>query len=387
MRKGLTVCVSVIAAVAVAAGSFGAGYYVRQRKPAELPSVNAPNTDRSVAKPISFEPLTKAPQTIGAILQAFHLPKVPMIHNGSLGFSWTAERVFGARISDYLAPQLQEIFETIGIDTIGEFVIEDDVAHDTIGPFLRCYNIIDRQNGDGIAVLCSVQENREQKKAYLDLQVINPTLIVFPSKHDGSNCFGTADFDGDGNDEIVAVSWDIGADHERATLGIFPYARDAENAEKDAWGTPLFWAVDGGNEPLMISPWGVPYHFGFSMEQNSDKSWTLRNSITGYSRTVSDDTYYGSSSIDGEHITCVQLVDIEADGTFEIFVQQDIWHCPGFVLSLLKYDTKKKRFKTLYAEYILFEDDESSEHEIAHFQAVLTRAGYDAKKAVFKDAC
>jgi len=309
-----------------------------------------------------------------------------MEHNGTLGFSWKTKLVSGARTTDYLAPQLQKIFETIGFETSGEYEIIDTDAKD----YYRSYKIYDRNNGQNISVLSRSQKS--EKGVYLNVQVID-----LGSKYNTPVHFGSADFDGDDMDEIFTFGYTYGADHDRMTLGIFPFAYDYREPETNGWDAPLFWAVDGGDDPLSqdfsYEPyegpfWGVPHYFGFTFEQNNDKTWTVRNSFTGYSRTVPNDTYYYNGSADREHITSIEVVDVDADGAFELIIEQYVWHSPGECVSLLQYDTAKKAFQTLHAEFRLFDDDERNRWELSkneRYADFLTRAGYDPAKAVFKD--
>lgn len=305
------------------------------------------------------------------IVETIHIEKAPMIHNGTFAFSWTTEKVLGARTSDYLIPQISEIFEAVGIETINQYIIEDDTAkYATVRTMLRCYNIIDKNKGDGIAVLCHVKENKETVD--VSVQIVNLNIIVFPSGHDGKTDFGFADFDGDGKDEVYTTSLDVGADNFHITIGIFPF-------DDGIWGSPLLWTTCGGDDSW-INKGIVTYDFGFTVEGKKE-SFIIKNKLTNYSKNLPSDQYheYDDSSLNLALITSVTVVDVDTDGVFELIIEQNPFHWKGKCVSLLKYNVTKKSFETVYAEFVLFDESEDD-----NFEEFLQKAGYDAKKAIFE---
>ncbi|MCL1982402.1 MAG: hypothetical protein FWG53_04825 [Clostridiales bacterium] len=330
-------------------------------------------TEREIVRVLGYNPREGFFEEQEPLVETFNIEKSPMTHNGTFAFSWTTDKVFGARTLDYLTPQIPEIFETLGIETISQYVVEDDTAkYVTFWSMLRCYNIIDKNMGDGIAVLCYVKKSRDTVD--VSVQVINPSIIVFPASHDGQNDFGFADFDGDGKDEVYVTSLDIGADNYHITLGIFPFDSDNGN-----WGAPMFWASCGGDDTERNN--GIlPFNSGFIVE-GKNKSYTIKNKLTGYSRKLPYDDFcdYDDWALNYALITSVTVVDVDGDGVFELIIEQHPFHWMGECVSLLKYNTAKKSFETIYAEFALFDDPEDN-----GYQRFLKNAGYDAGKAIFK---
>ena len=360
-RSRILIVILILLFLGVASGGFIIGYHVA---PKEVISQN-PDTSEENESIVETEE-TSPPE----IIETYRIEKSPMAHNGTYAFSWVADKVFGARALDYLTPQIPEIFETLGIQTISQYVVEDDVAkYATFKSMLRCYNIFDRNRDGAIAVLCYLKEEKET--IFFSVQVINPSISGSSLTHVGQNDFGFADFDGDGKDEVYVRSFDIGADNVHTTLGIFPF-------DDGIWGAPLFWAVRGGGEPLHGAP-GLPYDFGFLVEAKSEP-FTIKNTITGYSRELPSETSdnYGNYSLERALISSVNIIDVDADGVFELIIKQQPFHWRGSCLSLLKYSTVTKSFETLHAEF-KHNDDPRDED----YQFFLLRAGFDVDNAVF----
>jgi hypothetical protein len=287
-----------------------------------------------------------------SIVDTFQIEKTPMEHTKTFSFSWTASKTLGARTLDYLTPQLTEIFEVIGIETIGQFIIQEDVAKhipDKFGNLLRCYNVIDKRIGDGIALLCYTEETQEEM--YISVQIINTCLSIFPKYHDGKNDFWFVDFTGDGMQTVFTKSLDFGADHIRETIGIFPF-------EDGVWGYPLFWTTDGEN-PL-------PFDFGFE-QLNQSNPYAVKNNITGYFREfyVDEDFfklymrwYPDYPAFKRVNILEAVAADVDMDGIYELIINQYPFNWCGNCISLLKYDVNEKAFQVKTTTFLLFEESE-----------------------------
>ena len=369
--RSRSLCIGIVALafIAVAVGSFFIGASTKlgsNPKPQEEIGQN----------PVEFkEEITKAqeePQeeeSSAELVETFHIEKTPMTHNGTLGITWTTERVRGARTLDYLTPQIPEIFEIVGIETTNEYLVEDSVAKYTPSrSMLRCYGILDRGTGEGIAVLCYTKT--DQELLHFSIQVVDPAVII--SGGGGVTDFGFADFDGDGKDEIFVTNLINGADHFRVTLGIFPF-------DSGVWGEPLFWTNRGDTQrSTFFNRWLPPFGFGFELEVEGE-TYTLHNTNTSYSRILPREDFFfpwSGTEIVGAYISSVTIIDIDADGVYELIIEQDPFQWPGHFQSILKYNMEAESFEILYAETILSGDPKDEE-----YQLFLQRAGYDAEKA------
>lgn len=305
-------------------------------------------------------------------IDSFDIPKAQMIQTDTFSFSWTISKYFGARTLDYLVPQLPEIFNTLGIKTIEQYVVQEGLAKkvpDHRRSYLRCYDVIDKSKGKGIALLCYTEE--KENEMFVSVQVINKSIIVFPAYHDGNNDFGFADFDGDGITEVYTSSLDFGVDNIHTTVGVYPFA-------DGVWGKPLFWSVEADGP--------IPYHYGFEL-QGESYPHTIVNTNTGYSRILPDNSeinQMSNSSLERMLVLTTAVVDVDLDGIFELIVEQQPFHCPGTCLSLLKYDKNKNTFQTSYAAFLTSDENPFDPSSLKkNYEGFLQQAGYDIKNVTF----
>ncbi|MCL2884614.1 MAG: hypothetical protein FWF49_03940 [Oscillospiraceae bacterium] len=314
---------------------------------------------------------TTAPDSV---ITHIDVPKTPMTHTDTLAFTWTAPYDGRATMQDYLAPQMREIFETMGLETTGQFIINEGAAKYTSdGTLLRSYDVIDNGNGKGIAILCYGDVSKQQET--INIQVINKSIIVFPDKHDGGDDFWFVDVNGDGISEVVAKSVDIGADNVHATVGVFPI-------DNGTWGAPLFWSVGDVTWVTYMS-----YDFGFNLTKAASP-FIIQNTLTGYTRTFTDPTdfpeetsYYAGKVED--MISNAYAADVDGDGVYELLVEQTPFRWNGCCYSLLKYDAQKQCFVTKAAAYILFDEMTaySANDPLSGFRLFLKQNGYDPNTA------
>jgi hypothetical protein len=370
--RPISVILACVLLLSTAAGGFLVGLHTGSQDEAIQTSGGSKTKESNVEiEVLHTSNDSKDSESTSQILETFQIPKTPMTHNGSFAFSWTTDKVFGARTLDYLIPQIPEIFITLGIETISKYVVEDDVAkYITFRSMLRCYNIIDKDKGRGIAVLVYLREDKET--VFVSVQVINPLIIVFPDKHDGQNSFELADFNGDGQDKVFTKSLDIGADHYRFTLGVFPF-------DNGVWSAPLFWAGRGSVDHQLPGFFGMPYDFGFTLS-GENEPFTIHNAHTGYSRELLPGTseHYYNELLTQASITNTKIVDVDADGVYKLIVEQRPFRWNGKCITLLKYDSTNNSFETIYAEFVQNGDPEDNEYRL-----FLNRAGYNPDIAVF----
>jgi len=313
---------------------------------------------------------TEEETTVGAIVETFQIDKTPMTHTDTLSFSWFAPRIKGARLLDYLTPQLPEIFDVMGYEHEGQFVIGEGVAklmpNRFRAPTMRCYSVENRSIYAGILLLCCGM-HRDDDSMLVCVQVINESISPGALSQPYGNDFWFADFDGDGAEEVFAVSYNGYADRSAAYVGVFPFT-------EEGYGEPLFWSYTE-KEPM-------PYDFGFEL-LDTKNPYIIKNSRTDYVRefeSASMDIYHWA--VDDAEIYDGVAVDVDEDGVYELIVTQSPFKCDGLLFSLLRYNVKEKSFQTEYAAYLKV-DEFDWETNADMYGPFLKQAGYDVKNVTF----
>ena len=272
---------------------------------------------------------------------------------------------------DYLRPQLPEIFNALGIEHSGQFLIEEGLAKQVLRTsnsraiVMRHYNIHDKDSyWNDIPLLCFISPDVETVQ--LNVQAISEFISY------GWSDFYYADFTGDGIMDVFTISYHGFADRGAATAGVFSF-------NEDGWDEPLFWSYRN-NTPM-------PYDYGWELPNDEELpntgemyTFTLKNKLTGYTREFEDIGWY---IIDNGTLQCAEVydavaVDVDGDAVYEIIIQQSPFKWPGYLYSLLRFNTKKKCFETEYAAYL---DRQSGGED--QYDVFLKQAGYNIKEATF----
>ena len=317
--------------------------------------------------------------TPGAIevpsIDAFIISKSPMTHTDTLSFSWTVPETYGARALDYLAPQLQEIFETIWTESTGHYYISERVAKKIPGnnsSLMRSYVAVELDTDcfNGISLLCFISASGDTMNVSVQ---VTSTRMDWHSD-DADSDFWFADFTGDGSLDVFAKNRYFAASYVCETIGVFSF-------DDGEWGTPLFWSVDNKTP--------MPFDSGFELLDRQNP-YVIRNNITGYYREIpiehDADMYIGS--LDYAVIENAVAADVDGDGIYELLIQQVPHHWPGACISLIKYESSKSALQVESAAFLLHEEMGGyiwARPSECWYKPFLTQLGYNVSGISFLD--